>query len=302
MAQTAPTTQTRLVAELRPHPLQPRLKIDAKDPEFQKLVRSVKTKGIIEPLVITPKNEIIAGLRRQEAARMAGLKEVPIHIRELRKGESIEEVMYDENSRRQSLSLFEEALSLEAIRKRRKFTGSKLARHLGESTQSINCRLAIVSLETDVQQMYHRNQLPLGAAPVLASVRSAERQVELAVMLREQQISLEDLRTTVESAGKKKRKQVQQPQAKSGTTTAKADQPKRAGKQQIHAAHDAPEITRSSARAALSRNLGGKISLHTVSVLFEQTCSNCTLIPEGSICTRSCPVPRLITAIAGRAS
>ena len=107
--------KTLRVSELEPNSNQPR-KVFEED-ALQELADSIKEFGIIQPIVVTPKNkkyEIIAGERRWRAARLAGLKEVPVIIRDYTE-QQIVEISLIENIQRENLNPIEEALAYQRL-------------------------------------------------------------------------------------------------------------------------------------------------------------------------------------------
>ncbi|MBV9326513.1 MAG: ParB/RepB/Spo0J family partition protein [Chloroflexi bacterium] len=162
----APSVATRLVASLRPNPLNPRGDVDASG--LDELAESISTQGVLQPLLVTPDGVVVAGHRRLAAARMACLEEVPVVVRDLDPVQQ-QEIMLVENLQRQELSPVEEARAYRRLLEGG-HTLAQLARRIGAPAARINARLVLLKLDDQVQWMFHRGDLPLTLAPVLAKL------------------------------------------------------------------------------------------------------------------------------------
>src|SRR4051812_39541183 len=115
------TTETQIFRDpnlLTPHPENPRGVIDTDSPEVIALCDDILKRGLIQPIVINSRDIIQAGHRRCVAAIRAGLKEVPVVIRETRQDEFIEEVFLAENMQREDLSPLEEARAIGSLKRK----------------------------------------------------------------------------------------------------------------------------------------------------------------------------------------
>ncbi len=137
----APVGRMIPIEQIDPNPNQPRQVMG----DLSELIASIAEKGIIEPLVVRQRGErfqIVAGERRYQAAVQAGLRELPVVIRDVDDTEVIELALI-ENLQRKDLTPFEEAEALHGLAERCGYTHEDLARRLGKSRTSITESLAL---------------------------------------------------------------------------------------------------------------------------------------------------------------
>jgi ParB family chromosome partitioning protein len=132
---------SRPIAELRPNPFNPRGDVD--DAGLEELAESIRAQGVLQPLLVTPGGVVVAGHRRLAAARMAGLVEVPVVIRDLDRIQQ-QEIMLVENLQRQDLSPVEEARAYRQLLDAG-HTTAQLARRIGAPAARINARLVLLN-------------------------------------------------------------------------------------------------------------------------------------------------------------
>lgn len=148
------------------------LRMDRKDDEIADLAASIKRVGIIEPLVVTPKNGaylLIAGHRRFRAAKEARLKKVPCVI-EGRKMAVQSEIAIAENFFRKDMSPIEMASMIVEYRKKNKLSVQEIAKILHKSRQWVEGIVAMEDWPSDVQMAVHRGQITASAAGNLAII------------------------------------------------------------------------------------------------------------------------------------
>ena len=168
------------IEKVHPNPDQPRR--DFAKAELEELTKSVREKGIIQPLLVRkdPKNrgdyQIIAGERRWRAAQMANLHEIPVLIRDLNDTEVLE-IAIIENIQRADLNAVEEALGFRQLMDRFGHTQEKLAEVLGKSRSHIANLLRLLSLPEEVLEFLRDGRLTAGHARALVP---AENSIELA--------------------------------------------------------------------------------------------------------------------------
>lgn len=298
---------TRHIDSLRPHPDNPREDIDPKDPKIIEMADSIERHGIIEPLVITPDNMLIAGHRRRVASRVAATRSkrpdlliVPVTVRKVEPGAALE-LMLQENMQRESLTPLEEARAMYGIMDRQKLCVADLARRIAVPAAIVSAHLAILKLEPEVQRLYAANELPLHASSLLARVEVATQQINYAGMLARRSITLPKLKEIVHAKlGKHAMpaKRFGNGNASNFTpeteTTATIPTPKKKyGVPEVHV------ITRAEAEAALNRVISRRISVHTVRAVLESVCCACGMKGQAEVCN-SCPLPRFVLGIAGR--
>lgn len=191
------------VEKIEPNPYQPRQTFDEKD--LEELVKSVKEKGIITPLLVSKAKDgyqLIAGERRWRAAKRAGLERVPVVIRETTPIESLELAII-ENIHRSDLNPIEEAAAYRRWLDDTNTTQEELAKNLGRDRTTITNTLRLLNLPTEIQQDLIDNKLSMGHARVLAGLQSHERQKEIRDLIIKKSLSV---RQTEEAAKKEKRK------------------------------------------------------------------------------------------------
>src|SRR5262249_46197861 len=141
----------RMVAidQIDPNPNQPRQVMG----DLSELIASISEKGIIEPLIVRQRGErfqIIAGERRYQAAVQAGLRDLPVIVREVDDAEVIELALI-ENLQRKDLTPFEESEALHGLAERCGYTHEDLAHRLGKSRTSITESLALMAMPEAVR-------------------------------------------------------------------------------------------------------------------------------------------------------
>jgi ParB family transcriptional regulator, chromosome partitioning protein len=153
LAMSAGTPVGRMVAIdlIDPNPNQPRQVMG----DLSELISSIHEKGIIEPLIVRQRGErfqIIAGERRYQAAVQAGLRELPVVVREVDDTEVIELALI-ENLQRKDLTPFEEAEALQGLAERCGYTHEDLARRLGKSRTSVTESLSLVAMPDEIRNL-----------------------------------------------------------------------------------------------------------------------------------------------------
>ena len=153
LAASAGTPVGRMVSidQIDPNRNQPRQVMG----DLSELIASIHEKGIIEPLIVRQRGDrfqIIAGERRYQASVQAGLRELPVVVRDVDDTEVIELALI-ENLQRKDLTPFEEAEALESLADRSGYTHEDLARRLGKSRTSITESLALTAMPEDVRNL-----------------------------------------------------------------------------------------------------------------------------------------------------
>ena len=147
----APIGRLIPIEQIDPNPNQPRQIMG----DLSELIASISEKGILEPLVVRPRGDrfqIVAGERRYQAAVQAGLRELPVVVREVDDTELIELALI-ENLQRKDLTPFEEAEALEGLAEGCGYTHEDLARRLGKSRTSITESLALTAMPEDIRTL-----------------------------------------------------------------------------------------------------------------------------------------------------
>jgi len=156
------------IDQLIPGKFQPRNSITQQ--ELAELVDSIKTQGIIQPLIVRPLStgnyEIIAGERRWRAATLAELTEVPVIIKDVNDKDALT-IALIENIQRENLNPLDEAIALDRLAKEFALTHNEVAVAVGKSRTAITNLLRILQLPTGIKKLLETKQLDLGHAKVL---------------------------------------------------------------------------------------------------------------------------------------
>lgn len=177
---------------VEPNKKQPRKFFD--EEELEELANSVKSKGIISPILVQKRDgyyEIIAGERRWRAARKAGLKEVPVIIKDLTDAE-IFELALIENVHRQQLNPIEEALAYKRLIEEFSLTQEELSERVSKKRSSIANSMRLLKLEENVQNMIISGEISTGHAKVLLSIEDQNMQSALAERIASEKMSVRD--------------------------------------------------------------------------------------------------------------
>ena len=160
------------ITALHPNPNQPRRHFD--DAALRELADSIKSQGIIQPLLVRPLGsentyQIVAGERRWRAAQLAGLKEVPVYVRQLSDKEVMAAALI-ENLQREDLNPIEEAEALQALRDALELTQEELASRLGKSRPAIANALRLLQLSATARADIQAGLLSAGHARCLLGI------------------------------------------------------------------------------------------------------------------------------------
>lgn len=180
------------INKVEPNPNQPRKRFN--EDKLQELADSIKVHGIIQPLVVQKENDryiIIAGERRWRAARLAGIKEVPVVIRDFTEQE-LYEVALIENIQRQDLDPIEEANAYSNLIKEHHLTQDEVAERVSKSRVAITNSLRLLKLDQRVQQMVIDELLTGGHARALISIEDPEEQYNLANRIFDEKLSVRE--------------------------------------------------------------------------------------------------------------
>lgn len=164
------------------------------DASLQELSESIKEQGIMQPLLVrsigSGKYEIIAGERRFRAASMAGLKEVPVLIKEAN-DQATAAMALIENMQREDLNALEEASGLARLIEEFGYTHEKAAKAVGKSRSAVSNLLRLMQLAKPVQQMLAKGDIDMGHARALLPLEAAA-QVSLAQKIVIQKLSVRE--------------------------------------------------------------------------------------------------------------
>ncbi len=163
-----------------PGPMQPRTHFD--DASLESLAESIRTHGIVQPLVVRRREnnyELIAGERRWRAAKLAGLSRVPVVVKDV-PDESLLEIALIENIQREDLNPIEEAQAYKKLIETVGLTQEALASRVGRDRSYITNYLRLLKLPEDLQQLVKEGRLSTGHARTLLALSHPDQQRRLA--------------------------------------------------------------------------------------------------------------------------
>jgi ParB family chromosome partitioning protein len=178
------------IDRIQPNRYQPRQNFDAA--KLEELAESMRENGVLQPLLVSPRGddfELVAGERRLRAARMAGLKHVPVVVRDVDGRESLK-LSILENVQREDLNPIEEARGYKRLLDEFGMTQQEIGERLGKSRSAVANTLRLLHLAPDVQERIQTGELTAGHARALLAAGSFEEQKELAVLVRERGMSV----------------------------------------------------------------------------------------------------------------
>ena len=155
------------IEKIRPNPAQPRIKMDEK--ALGALAESIKSKGLIQPLVVTEENDkyiLVAGERRWKAAQRAGLKRVPVVIKDYSPDEILE-IALIENIQREDLNPIEEALAYKRMAEELGKSQPEIASRVGKDRSTIANLLRLLKLPRKVQEELLEGNITTGHAKAI---------------------------------------------------------------------------------------------------------------------------------------
>lgn len=200
---------TLRISEIEPNKSQPRTDFD--DEAIVSLADSIRQHGVLQPILVRPLStggyQIVAGERRWRAARMVGLSEVPVLIKEMSDFETMQ-VALIENLQREDLNPIEEALGYEKLMSKYSMTQEQVAEAMGKSRPAIANSLRLLKLDDETQKMVKDGDLSAGHAKALAGVDDLMLRQELANKTVSDKLSVRQLEKII-SMGEKQSKESQ---------------------------------------------------------------------------------------------
>ena len=174
------------------------------------LSESIKQFGIIQPLVVQKRDkyyEIIAGERRWRAAKLAGLKKVPVVIRDYTEKEIVE-IALIENIQREDLNPIEEALTYKKLINEYEMKQDEMAERVGKSRTTITNSMRLLKLADAVQDMLVNDMISCGHARAILGIEDNTKQYEAAMKVMDENLSVRETEKLVKAilSGKEKRK------------------------------------------------------------------------------------------------
>ena len=177
------TLKSLKITEVEPNRDQPRKVFNQES--LEELAESIKTYGVIQPIVVTKKDgyyAIIAGERRWRASKIAGLEEIPAIIREDDERRN-KEIALIENIQREDLNAYDKALGIKNLMLEYNLTQEQVAKTLGRSRSSIANSVRILNLNPDVLELVKQGKLTEGHCKALMAVTDPKKQYEMAIRM-----------------------------------------------------------------------------------------------------------------------
>lgn len=195
------TTSESLVkiVKIEPNREQPRKNFD--EDSLQELADSIKQYGLLQPILVQDKKdhyEIIAGERRWRAAKLAGLKEVPVIIKNYSAQEIIE-ISLIENIQRENLNPIEEAHAYKQLLEGFHLKQDEVAERVSKSRAAVTNSIRLLKLCDEVQQMIIQDMISTGHARALLSIEDRELQISLAQKIFDEKLSVRDIEKLVKN-------------------------------------------------------------------------------------------------------
>ena len=180
------------LTKVEPSREQPRKQFDAD--ALQELAESIKQFGILQPLLVQKKEdyyEIIAGERRWRASKLAGLKEVPVIVKEFTEQEAVE-ISLIENIQREDLNPIEEAMAYKRLMEEFHLKQDAIAERVSKSRTAVTNSMRLLKLDDRVQQMLIDEMISTGHARALLALESKDAQAEAAVKVFDEKLSVRE--------------------------------------------------------------------------------------------------------------
>lgn len=181
------------INKIEPNSNQPRKNFN--EDKIHELAESIKQHGLIEPLIVQKGKKgfytIIAGERRWRAAREAGVKEIPVVVKEY-SDQQVMEIALIENIQREDLNAIEEAEAYERLIKDFNLKQDEVAERVSKSRVAITNSLRLLKLDPRVREMIIEDKIKSGHARALLSVTDPEEQYRLAVMIFDNSMSVRE--------------------------------------------------------------------------------------------------------------
>lgn len=175
--------RTLKITEVEPNRDQPRKVFNQES--LEELADSIKTYGIIQPIVVSQEDgyySIIAGERRWRAAKLAGLEEIPAIIRDSDE-QTNKEIALIENIQREDLNPYEKAVGIRHLMDKYGMTQEEVSKKIGKSRSSVSNTVRILYLAPDVLELVKQGKLTEGHCKALAGITDQKRQYEVAIRM-----------------------------------------------------------------------------------------------------------------------
>jgi len=208
--QNKESERTVKITMVEPNREQPRKNFD--EDSLIELAESIKQFGLLQPILVQDRKtyfEIVAGERRWRAAKIAGLKEVPVIVRDLTEQEIVE-ISLIENIQRENLNPIEEAMAYKRLLTEFDLKQDEVAERVSKSRTAVTNSMRLLKLCDEVQQMIIDDMITTGHARALISIKDKEQQYAIAQKIFDEKLSVRDVEKLVKDINKpiKEKKEV----------------------------------------------------------------------------------------------
>jgi ParB family transcriptional regulator, chromosome partitioning protein len=196
------------IEEIIPNRSQPRKHFD--ESKLQELAESIKEKGILEPLIVRRTDqgyELIVGERRWRAAQKAGLKEVPVVVKEAEGREALE-ISLIENLQREDLNPIEAAEAFKHLIEEFNISQEDLSKRIGKNRTTITNTLRLLKLPIEIRNQLLQNRITSGHARAILSLESKEKQKELCALIIKKGLSVREAEALAKRWSEKPKKSI----------------------------------------------------------------------------------------------
>lgn len=191
------------IDKISPNPYQPRKKFD--HAALEELAESIKEQGILQPLVASKLSdgsyELIAGERRLKASKIAGLRKVPVIIKNFSSQKKME-AAFVENAQRENLNAIEEAKFYENLKQEFDLTLEEIAQSVGKSKETISNALRVLNLPAEVQRRIIEGKISKSLALEILKLDGIEKQILLAKKIDEEGLSGKEIAEIIKNQDK----------------------------------------------------------------------------------------------------
>lgn len=202
------------IYKVEPNREQPRKSFD--EDALIELSESIKQFGVLQPLIVQDKNgyyEIIAGERRWRAAKLAGLKEVPVMIKQLTNQEVVE-ISLIENIQRENLNPIEEAIAYKRLLTEFNLKQDEVAERVSKSRTAVANSMRLLKLNEKVQRMVIDDMISTGHARALLGIENQDKQYQTAQKIFDEKLSVRETEKLVKKIQQEKEEDKKEEEAK----------------------------------------------------------------------------------------
>ena len=202
-----PVEMKMKITEVEPNREQPRKNCD--EDALLELAESIKQFGVLQPLLVQKKDdyyEIIAGERRWRAAKLAGVKEVPVIIKDFSDQEVVE-IALIENIQREDLNAIEEAVAYKRLMEEFHLKQDEIAERVSKSRTAVTNAMRLLKLDERVQDMLIQDMISPGHARTLLGIEDKDQQYNLAMRIFDEKLSVRDTEKIVKDLQKPKKEE-----------------------------------------------------------------------------------------------